>query len=341
MTASTNMDSDASEVLSQYRPEVTSASWTALGNAGGFSGARLWRATTADGRKLGLREWPTARMSEDRLGVIHRGMESMAALAFVPKLERTQAGATWVTHQRTFWEVSEWMPGTADYHQKPNDARLFAAMRSLGLMHRHLLPLGEGQGPAPAVKRILRAPRDWRALLQSGWKPDFRMPRAEPIPSLACAAWQAISSDTYSTEYTLVEWETRILPVQTCLCDIWHDHILYEGNAVTGIIDYGAVKPDCIAVDLARLLGSMIPDQPERMRQALAIYSAIHPLPEEVIRLADVLDRAGSVVGLTNWLRWIYLDKRTYSEAAGVAKRMGILLKRVESKKPVVLGPWS
>ncbi len=127
--------------------------------------------------------------------------------------------------------------------------------------------------------------------------------------------------------------------MQYCLCDVWHDHILYVGDEVTGVIDYGAIKPDCVAVDLARLLGSLIPDDSERMQQALAIYSAIHPVPSDVLRLSAVLDRAGSVVGLTNWLRWLYLEKRPYSEAAGVARRMETLLKRVEMKAPGA-DPW-
>ena len=99
------------------------------------------------------------------------------------------------------------------------------------------------------------------------------------------------------------------------------------------MIDYGSVKPDCVAVDLARLLGSMIPDQPERLHAALAIYSIIHPVPEDVLKLAAVLDRAGSIIGLTNWIRWLYQENRSYSASASVARRMEALLNRVEKRK--------
>jgi len=85
----------------------------------------------------------------------------------------------------------------------------------------------------------------------------------------------------------------------------------------------------------------MIPDEIERMRQAFAVYSAIHPVSHEVLQLAEVLDQAGSIVGLTNWLRWLYLEQRSYSEGAGVARRMEALLRRVEAKRITPLGAWA
>jgi hypothetical protein len=334
MTLSLPTDPNLGGVLKHYGSYFAKAAWTGLGNAGGFSGARLWRCETADERRWCLRHWPIARTTEDRLRTIHRAIRLMEPLSFVPKICPTGSGSTWIQFDDAFWELTSWMPGTADFHRKPSNARLFAAMRCLALMHERLRLAGSAVAPCPAVKRILRAMRGWRELLQSGWEPDFELPRPDPIPSIAHRAWNAIAVNTYSIEFALVDWETRPLPVQLCLCDIWHDHILYEREEVKGVIDYGAVKPDCVAIDLARLLGSMIPDQPERMHEALAIYSAIHAAPGDVLKLAEVLDRASAIVGLTNWLRWLYLEERSYSEAAGVANRMETLLKRVETQKP-------
>ena len=181
--------------------------------------------------------------------------------------------------------------------------------------------------------------REWRDLIQCGWKPDYDLPLSELIHLYARRAWDAVAVNAYSVEFSLAEWEARMLPVQLCLCDVWHDHILYEGDRVTGVIDYGAVKSDCVASDLARLLGSMIPDEPERMQMALAIYSAGQPVPGDVLKLVAVLDHAGSIVGLTNWLRWLYLDKKSYGDLTRVASRMEAMLKRVEKKK--LTTPWS
>jgi len=334
-------DNTARAVVAEYALDGP-VSWTTLGNAGGFSGARLWRGQRHDGTRLCLREWPNQRTTEDRLMTIHRAMRVLARLPFVPKLCETRDGSTWVdVAGESLWEMTTWMPGVADFNDNPNDARLFAAMRALAQMHERMRAAKPVTGPCPAVKRILRAMRGWRDLLQSGWKPDFRFPRPEPIPALARRAWQAISAGTYSIEFTLVNWEDRQMPLQMCLCDIWHDHILYEKDQLTGVIDYGAVKPDCVAIDLARLLGSMIPEQRERMRQAFAVYSAIHPTPEVVFELAAILDQAGAIVGLTNWLRWLYHEQRSYLEGAAVGRRLEALTKRVETATPTPLGAWA
>ena len=47
----------------------------------------------------------------------------------------------------------------------------------------------------------------------------------------------------------------RPVPFNLCIGDVWHDHILFEGDAVTGMIDFAAAKVDHVAADLARLLG--------------------------------------------------------------------------------------
>ena len=339
MITASRTESAAREVLSAYAPEVAEASWTALGNAGGFSGARLWRGETVSGRQLCLRAWPVGRTREDRLQIIHRAQES-CDLPFVPRLWRTHNGDPCVQRGEQFWEVSDWLPGKADFHLQPSDGRLFAAMRALAAIHECWQPASPREAPCPAVGRIINAFREWRRLVQSGWKPDFHLAYPYEIHERARRAWGVLLGGALTAEYSLVDWTKRPVPVQLCLCDVWHDHILYTGDEVTGVIDFGAVKLDCAAIDLARLLGSLIPDESERMNRALAVWSALRPVPQVVLDLVPVLDRAGMVVGLTNWLRWLYLEQRPYSDARQVVRRMDALLRRVETKRPTDLLPW-
>ena len=78
------------------------------------------------------------------------------------------------------------------------------------------------------------------------------------------------------------------------MCDLWHDHILFTGNAVTGLIDFGSVKEDHVAVDLARLLGSMIGDDAAIWEVGLSAYQRIQPLSAEEAALArDPLSSQG------------------------------------------------
>jgi len=334
------LDRTARRVLERYPLELSSASWTSLGNAGGFSGARLWRGVTLADEQLCLRAWPYARMTDVKLNQIQRAM-SVSRLPIVPELWGTSDDETWVMADDRYWEITTWLPGTADFHQNPSDERLFAAMRALAAIHERWLPPQPLTAPCPAVRRIIKALRSWRELVQTGWQPDFDLPLTPEIHAVARQAWEAIFANIFATEFALHEWENRPMPVQVCLCDVWHDHILYVGDEVTGVIDYGGVKPDCVALDLARLLGSMAPDQTERTDAALAVYTALHPVPAEVLKLVPVLDRCGAVVGLTNWIRWLYLDRRSYDDLPRVTERLEKLLGRVATTGKTKLFAWA
>ena len=336
----TKIDGVAREVLAHYPADIAGCAWTPLGNAGGFSGAQLWRGQSTDGEAYCLRAWPRGKIWEERLNLIHSALAEIQ-LPIVPTLEPTRSGKSWVCHREQFWEVATWMPGKADFHAKPTDARLFAAIRVLASVHQCWKPQQPQLAPCPAVSRIIKAINNWRQLVRSGFKPDFKLPFSDEIKYQAKRAWSALAGTVIGIEFELLEWESRPMPIQTCLCDVWHDHILYEGDAVTGLIDFGAVKQDCVAIDLARLLGSMIPDERERMNRALAMYSAINSPPEAVLKLVPILDRVGAVIGLTNWMRWLYHEKKLYPESAQVVRRMGALLKRVEKKPAMEWNPFA
>ena len=96
-------------------------------------------------------------------------------------------------------------------------------------------------------------------------------------------------------------WRSAVL--QPCLCDVWHDHVLFEGDAVTGLVDYGGVKVDNVATDLARLLGSLAGDDPVLRDAGLRAYSRLRPLSLAEEALVPVLDRTGTLLGIANWLR--------------------------------------
>ncbi len=55
--------------------------------------------------------------------------------------------------------------------------------------------------------------------------------------------------------------------------DLWSDHLLFSGTEVSGIIDYGALRVDEPAADLARLLGSLHPFDVEVRSKAVQSYN--------------------------------------------------------------------
>ena len=128
------------------------------------------------------------------------------------------------------------------------------------------------------------------------------------------------------------------MALHACLCDVWHDHVLFTGDQVTGVIDYGAVKVDNAAVDLARMLGSLVGDDETAWQAALAAYRSVRVLSFEEERLARVLDVTGTVLGVANWLRRLAVEKRTAAEQEAVARRLETLVCRIagwETKMPL------
>src|SRR3954452_17732458 len=65
----------------------------ALGNAGGWSGARLWRYESGRGRLL-ARAWPPDGPTRETIVQIHRWLDQAAALGFVPVPLRALDGRT-------------------------------------------------------------------------------------------------------------------------------------------------------------------------------------------------------------------------------------------------------
>jgi Ser/Thr protein kinase RdoA (MazF antagonist) len=120
------------------------------------------------------------------------------------------------------------------------------------------------------------------------------------------------------------------VPLQPCLCDVWHDHQLFERDRLTGLVDYGEVKTDHVAVDLARMLGSLVGDDKVGWQTGLAAYRSVRPLSDSEEALARALDRTGAVLGIANWVRWLYQEGRAFDDPAAARRRLRDLVERVQ-----------
>jgi Ser/Thr protein kinase RdoA (MazF antagonist) len=283
---------------------------------------------TADGRELALKAHPPGADADRVAYTLHPWMDlgRRAGLDFVPRVEPTRDGGTTARADDRTWDVCKWMPGRADFHANPTDDRLFAAVTAVARLHeawarvRTVSPL-----PCPAVERRRRALAAWERLVATGWQP--RPAAGDPVGPPVEQAWARLPDLVPRARVALIPWLSEPVPLQPCLCDVWHDHVLFTSDRVTGLIDYGAARVDHVAVDLARLLGSLIPGEPQRMAAAIRAYESVRPLPHP--ELVELLDWTGSVIGLTNWLRWLYRDGREYADRAAVARRVAELAGRL------------
>ena len=303
-----------------------------LGNHGGFSGAQLWRGETDVGR-LCLRRWPLDCPNERQLAFIHKVLQQVhdQGLSFVPLPLPTRRGHTFVRHDGYLWELTAWMPGSADYGERPTPQRLQAAMHALARFH--LAAASDGPdplGPGPTMERRFR---ELRSFLNGPAAKELR--RRVPDgrwPELDQRALRLLEH-VERHRGRLATLFAQPLPAtlqQPVIRDIWHDHVLFERDEVSGIVDFGTMSIDTVVVDVARLLGSFLEYDLMAWREGLRAYTAVRPLSGSQRALLSVLDETGIFAGGLVWLRWHYLENRTFENRAGVLARVDHFLKRLE-----------
>jgi Ser/Thr protein kinase RdoA (MazF antagonist) len=328
-------DALARQVLDRFGVEVSAV--RALGNHGGFSGARLWRLKT-DAEELCLRAWPSGGMTADRLTGIHALLRQAAAtgLDFIPQPYVTTTETSWVERAGRLWDVTKWLPGEAGFRDF-SGKRLTAACGALARLHRAWKPQTAVPRPCPAILRRLNVAKSWCELVESGWQPDYEA-RARFAPRSRVAelaqwsrrGWREVVSRIQKLIIELSPWAEVLVDVQPCLCDAREEHFLFTRDRVTGIVDFGSVKMDNVAVDLARMLGHSVRVDRFGLYPFLDRYSAIRKLSNTERALVPLLDRSGALLGLTNWLRWIYLDQRTFEDLDLVTRRIEVFVRRIE-----------
>src|SRR5947209_13353460 len=78
-------------------------------------------------------------------------------LPFVPTLLASLDGSTVLEHAGRLWELMDWMPGRASYHESPSPLKLQSACTALGRLHRSWERFAEPTRQLiPAVWRRLR-----------------------------------------------------------------------------------------------------------------------------------------------------------------------------------------
>jgi Ser/Thr protein kinase RdoA (MazF antagonist) len=329
-------DSAVFNVLSNYTALPRPVQAIRLGGGGGFSGSQLWRITAGE-RQYCLRRWAAGHPDRNRLAFIHSVLREAAShgLPFLPAPLQTAAGATFISQGGTFWEVAPWLPGNADFWQHPTDERLRSALTALAQFH-----LATADCPGAGLRPIAEAPavneRRVRltellsggieqlasATLQASLRPALDTSLRESLAVAGALCRRLLSDCPVATD--------GLATVQPAIRDIWHDHVLFTGDEVTGLVDFGAMRIDTPLADVARLIGSLVEDDIARRDTALAAYSLIRPVSENQRRLIDWLDHAGVLIGLANWATWLYVEQREFADLTAVETRVLKLAQRLQ-----------
>lgn len=317
------------EILRFYADDCRPTDVESLGTAGGFSGAQFWRLQTPRGA-LCLRAWPAEHPDRERLEFIHGVLKHVAAQGVVtlPVPLETTAGATFIEHADRRWQLEPWLPGEANFADRPTDERLLAAMRTLAHFHLATENYPAQQtttGPSPGIAARIAKIHFWTdqritlllQRIQSAQRPEL-------APVLACVRdivppYRAAAASVLRGLQAL---ESRDVALQPCLRDIHDGHVLFEGDEVSGLIDFGSMSIDNATCDVARLLGSLVGDDVGRRQDALTAYEEVRPLTMNDRVMIRVWDRSTTLLSGMNWLEWIFLDRRSFADYHVIGERL-------------------
>lgn len=328
-------------VLGHFGPQVVPLRTTDLGNSGGFSGAGIWRVVTEFG-DFALRRWPNPALPEARIRGLHRLLVHLRreGLSCVSVPLPAREGTTVVNERGHLWQLEPWLPGTADFSSQPRSERLRAAMQTLAQWHlaaeRYHSDVESAEWFACHPRQSSPAVRERLQILDRLERRIAVMEAAisgspsSPIRDLAHRILHFVRHGRGMVAARLEAVRDREFRLHPCLRDVWHDHLLFTEDKVTGVIDPSACRSDHVACDLSRLIGSLVRNDVDQWDLALAEYQRYRPLTVVELQLVDALDRSGVLLSGWTWLEWIYAERRKFADLNGVQQRMNLILQRME-----------
>jgi homoserine kinase type II len=247
------------------------------------------------------------------LQFIHQAIDHASdRLPFIPKLFRDSAGKSFWFVGETLWEVTQWMPGHADYLRQPSRVKRAAAVNALAELHRIWHDFSHAQDVSPCVAQRIEMLSDWLAMRNLVEQVGACV--RGPVESAACMSTVRMlhARGPQLLEELRVAGEIRVT-LHPVLRDIWSDHLLFQGELVSGIIDFGTVRMDEPAADLARMLGSLHPFEEDVRLAAIESYNRQRPLHGVAPERVELLDRSGTLLTALQWMQWLVLERRKFN----------------------------
>ncbi len=323
------MISDLNAILTLY-PSIAQPTLPPepLGNAGGLSGARLWRYRSGLGL-LVARAWPPDGPDRAVLEEIHAWLSATDPLGFVPVPIPGRDGRTLYEHHDRLWEITPWMPGAASANQ-PSSSLIRAGFAALAAFHQRLAPL-RVSGNSPGILARLR---EIDHLLGGGFTAiahALDMQSADPLCPVA-REWLGLARGAAASIQVVLKREAcAVIELQPCLRDVRPDHLLFTGDRLTGLIDFGAMGIDTVAGDLARLASEWLGRDLSLRASGVQSYAGIRPISATETALIDVFERSALLLGGAHWIRWHFLERRAFTDPTAVARGLEKGLERLKS----------
>jgi hypothetical protein len=292
----------------------------------GFSGALVWRVD-----KFALRRWHSG-MSYYRLIGIHQLLSSIHAsgLTQIPKPIVNQSGESIICDaQNCLWQLEPWMPGQASFLEDSNERRRRTAFQTLARWHQAASQFartsqghfGFSEQTCEAIRirhEMIKSHVSWLGQIEAGLARDSHE-RFQQLGNQIVNSFRRlharIAADLYAAR-------TLTVPTFPVIRDLWHDHLLFEADELTGLIDFGAVRPESAACDLSRLCGSLFADNQNEFTKAIDDYQSVRQLTLDELKLIKPLDHSGVLLSGMTWLERRYVKPQPIKNIDGVCDRL-------------------
>ncbi|MBX3422448.1 MAG: aminoglycoside phosphotransferase family protein [Pirellulaceae bacterium] len=320
----------------------------------GLSSAGVWRLAIPAGDGC-LKAWPLACTPVVRLARIHhcQRMLTDAGLSFIPALANSPLGGTWIESGQHLWEVTSWQAGQPDGSESAGPVRRKAASVALASIHRIWRKNECRVATSPAVGIRIEKIQYYRTQLRqwdsAGTNSAILPWSAEGIGQSAGTKLSDLSrrtiehfrnsADRLQTQLTALQFPTL---VHVALRDIHCQHVLFTGDQVSGVIDFGAVQADEPLIDLVRLLTSLSPRDKSARYETLEWYlnqttsegigvSVLHSWKREAAWRFGVLDEVSTLLSAMQWLDWLVWQERQFKQPVlQLYRRWAGLLERLD-----------
>lgn len=309
-------------ILAQYGDTFENLNWVPV--AGGFSGARVWRGDDPDGiPRYALKHWPF-EVKIERLSQIHEWMSDASHLPFVPQVLSTVDGDKSTRHGGRLWDATNWLQGQS--RLPANRKEVESACETVAKLHMAWVRYAE-TSISPGVQRRLDVLTHWLV------KPSVSFaPLQSDMLTLIGEGVKVVNQNAAAALEALLPWAEVTQKIQPCIRDLRGEHVLFEGQRVTAIVDYGAMGRDSPAFDLARLLGDLVGEDQELFALGLKKYRECQRALDFSDRFVRLLDRVGVVCSILGWFARLSTEIDALS-LDFIANRMRHLIVRAEQFK--------
>ncbi|MCP4885706.1 MAG: phosphotransferase [Planctomycetaceae bacterium] len=329
----------------------------------GFSGAAVYRCRCADESVWALKQWPRDTAAE-RVDQVHRiichanrsGCEFVPCPApWSPSLpdQRFQLTADQVAPERLsgtrrtvaerHWERLPWLPG-GPLASDASLRQIQAGAAAISRFHHAVANLGAQAHVAPAVVARLKRLEELQQVIPR-LAPEV-VPDGGPIPrSLLQAGCQLVNREWPQVGKRLTETLGRHAQQSTwtqyVLRDVHREHLYFQKNQVSGLIDFDAIRIDTPLTDLARWGTEFVIES----QSPNAVWESVmagwregwssegRVVIRDDFRLMQDLYRASIWISLANWLDWILIQHRRFSaEPEKIAARVRLLVRGAEKE---------